>query len=129
MKLIFYIKNILQFSPTIFPPKIIGCGLVGQNCFSEKQSKFFFIFKFDFVPKNYFNFILKKLIIGKVQVCLDTACDTLCDFWDRETERNLAEKMDFAARSIEKIWYRAKACRRIEWMRNNGKLLRTKKDF
>ena len=40
--------------------------------------------------------------LSKVHVCLDTACDTLCDFWDRESERHLAEQMDNAARCIER---------------------------
>jgi hypothetical protein len=64
--------------------------------------------------------------LDKLHVCLDTACDALCDFWDRETERHHAEQMDYAARTIEKIWYRAKACERIEWMRNNSKMMREK---
>ena len=35
--------------------------------------------------------------------------------------------MDWAAKTIEKIWYRAKALQRIEWMRNNAKLMREKR--
>jgi hypothetical protein len=64
--------------------------------------------------------------LGKLHVCVDTACDQLCDFWDRETERHHAQRMDQAACTIERIWYRAKALQRIEWMRNNSKMMREK---
>ncbi len=62
--------------------------------------------------------------LEKVHVCIDTAADAICDFWDQETERHIAVQMDHAARTIEAIWFRAKALQRIKWMKDNAKKMR-----
>lgn len=80
--------------------------------------------------KARFDFLLMNLSprrvdsLEKVHLCVDTAADAICDFWDRETERHIAVQMDHAARTIEAIWFRAKALQRIKWMKDNAKRMR-----